>query len=81
MSEWKRIADEMPPAGVPVLCYGSDEYYSKRTGMCVLKWDKDIGEIWWEMPFMGGQEAECDMRKPTHWMPLPSPPDQPKATP
>lgn len=73
MSEWKAVADEMPPKYTAVLCaYQGD--------MCVMAWSDAMhyghSVIAWRPENIHGYDWECDFDAPTHWMPLPSPPSR-----
>lgn len=69
MSEWKAIADEMPPDGVPVLCFG---YRWKDSLMCTASYYAK--HKYWDPCGDHGQACDFDI-EPTHWMPLPASPD------
>ena len=49
--------------------------YTEGPFMVVCRTYRRIGqELQWDMKHVSGAEAECDMDKPTHWLPLPEPP-------
>ena len=70
MSEWQDISTA-PKDSTPVLVYGpSDEVawdYEGGVNCAVMRW----GKYGWEAFYSG-----IDLLTPTHWMPLPAPPEQ-----
>jgi hypothetical protein len=71
VSEWKAIANEMPPENEAVLCFGGGCY-------AVMSWlwmnYRGAKQIGWHMEHVSGHDWEQDIETPTHWMPLPPPP-------
>ena len=67
MSEWKPI-ETAPKDGTPILAFKPNE---RRSGSwtAAVYWDDTNHRSGWV--FVGGREAEC----PSHWMPLPEPPN------
>lgn len=77
MSEWQPI--ETCPVGVAVLLYQPNDDNSFRSeGMIVGEIERNFTPtipIWVTPSMVGGWEMECELDRPTHWMPLPEPPN------
>jgi len=75
MNQWQPI--ESAPNGTPVLCYWPPITIGD------IKCSAYTGEAWkrfgnWFRTRDGYGAPTYDLNAPTHWMPLPSPPDQSK---
>lgn len=75
MSEWKPI-DENTPRKKTILFWGE----TSELGDGIMNWRMDTGYIYSyghgdEDWYWAGQRLNKWDHKPTHWMPLPSPPD------
>ena len=62
--EWRDSSKELPEIGADVLCY-----FGEHIGMCVGLYCG--GDLWQDA---NGNMGEFDM-DPTHWMPVPQPPN------
>jgi len=67
-SEWQPISTA-PKDGTYILAFPS-----LREIPLVLVWERDLGPAFWRVP-LSGQETPYE---PTHWMPIPTPPTNPK---
>lgn len=67
LSPWIPVGERLPPAGLEVLCC----YIDGGQGRCGFGWtefDRQTGELIWDV--FGTFDD------PTHWMPLPEPPQE-----
>jgi hypothetical protein len=67
--EWRPI--ETAPSEEAILVYGGDCEYAASAS----KYIEDDEELWL---IDGAQNAHGEIARPTHWMPLPKPPEEPK---
>lgn len=71
MSEWVNVKLRMPDPGQFVFAYGDAcQGWVDGPKMAVFRWWNDS---WWD----ANMDAELADGVPTHWMPLPEPPEQP----
>jgi hypothetical protein len=76
MSEWQPI--ETAPKTEDEYGYGPPILGWDGSYMTTVQWDPDSQE-WW-LIISGSYAEDCDWT-PTHWMPLPSPPNGLRETP
>jgi hypothetical protein len=66
MTEWISVEDELPKTGTLVLVFVTGEF-SKLEGICFGSYHSNDG---WEIDYWISHKV------PTHWMPLPNPPEK-----
>lgn len=74
MSEWIKCSERLPEEYVIVICYAKhydDENFSVRPGWCWKQDDKHK----WVTSVIGTNGVDGQIDEVTHWMPLPSPPE------
>lgn len=65
MTEWMKCSEGLPPFGEEVLVWS-------RGSLAIASLEKDkSGEMYWECD---DDEVAAGLRPPTHWRPLPPPP-------
>ena len=74
--KWIKCSDQIPEKDTPVLIFAGLYYGPEEERMiCTAEYD---GHGYWSC--VGASGAECedefDYKKVTHWMPLPSPPQE-----
>lgn len=77
MSEWVSVEDELPSVRVVVLIWGAKGLYEGSVGYYVTDGAADKYEGQYEGWYVPHPNEE-DVRSypPTHWMPLPEPPEE-----
>lgn len=69
---WRPI-ETAPKDGTHFLAYGPAAYEARMV-MAVMSWVKPYNM--WAMSHVGGWEYDEDLQDPSHWMPLPEPPEK-----
>ena len=65
---WIPVTEQLPKYGTPVLAYGS------RGGIFVAKYERARAE--WDIDYWWKLNSSIHVCNPTHWMPLPMPPEE-----
>ncbi len=75
---WRRVEDGLPPIGVPVWLYvpdlGQPMLGSREDGEDGWCWCRCYGEPWYDKGWHISDAEQDDDYHPSHWMPLPEPP-------
>lgn len=70
---WQPI-ESLPDGQVVILWQPKDKTGLQPEGMIIGEVDRKHGYLSVSVHMCSGWEWECDLEKPTHWMPLPAPP-------
>lgn len=78
MMKWQTM-ETAPKDGTRILVHSNEFYHDSEMAVVYWKELKTYHGIYgnWEVTCFGGHDAESEV-EPTHWMPLPEPPDTEK---
>ena len=70
MAEWNSNMDEAPRDGTPILIYDPHVNFDGFAGIACGRFYNVANGCWW-----GTCASSVVAQNPTHWMPLPQPPE------